>query len=283
MKNYPNIAQSFGIGGMLILGFIIFSPVYFMTSKLIGYEASMLITYLLSVGITFWIICKIKKKKTGDISFNISIENIRVIPFVIIGTIFLYCGIVSPISALIPMSENAKEALINGGGQTGIFAFLQFVIASPILEELIFRGIILDSLLKKHSPTKSILISSLIFGITHLDPTQFVFGLIIGSFSGWVYYKARSIAFPILIHSVANLASILMSYFLISDSLKDNILLGIFGSITNLIFVVVGSVLIIVICIYFLEKEFIRLIRQKQCNNIGIKAHLSKKEVTDPH
>src|SRR5512133_3492680 len=101
MKNYPNIAQSFGISGMLILGLIIFSPVAILLRKLIGNEASFLLYYLLAVGTTFWIICEIKKKKTGNISFNISIENRRVIPLIIIGAIFLYCGIVSPLTALV--------------------------------------------------------------------------------------------------------------------------------------------------------------------------------------
>jgi uncharacterized protein len=256
VKNYPNIAQSFGISGMLILGLILFSPVAIMLRKLIGNEASFLIYYLLAVGTTFWIIYIIKKKKTGNISFNITIENKRVIPFVIVGTIFLYCGIVSPISALIPMSESAKEAFINTGSQIGILTFFQTVIVAPILEELIFCGIILDGLLKKYSPAKSIFIYSFLFGLIHLNPSQFVFGLIIGAFSGWVYYRTRSITFSILIHAVANLASVLMRYFLISDSLKDNILLGMYGEISNLIFAVVGSLLIVIICIYFLMKEF---------------------------
>jgi uncharacterized protein len=258
MKNYPNIAQSFGISGMLILGLIIFSPVAFLLRKFIGNEASFLVYYLVAVGITSWIILKIQKKKTDNISFKISIENKRIIFFVIFGAIFLYCGIVSPITALIPMSESHKEAFINNGGQIGIFSLLQSIIAAPILEELIFRGVILDGLLKKYSPVKSILISSLIFGLVHLDPSQFVVGLIMGIFTGWIYYKTRILTLAILIHSVYNLASILMLHYLISDSMKDSILLGMYGGLINLIFVIMGSIIAIVICIYFLRKEFDR-------------------------
>ena len=158
MKTYPNIVQSFGIAGILILGMIIFLPVSIL-KKLIGYEAMFLIYYLLSVGISFYIIGLIKKKKTGNNSFNFTIENKRVIPFVIVGTIFLYCGIESPISALISMSESTKVTYMNYGKLPGIFTLFQSVIAAPILEELIFTGIILDGLLKKYSPTKSILIN----------------------------------------------------------------------------------------------------------------------------
>lgn len=256
MRNYPNIAQSFGIGGMLILSFTVFYPVYFILRKLIGSDASMFITYLLAVGVTFWVVSFIKRKKTGSISFNRSVKNKSIIPFVIIGSAFLYCGIVSPLSGLIPMPESAKEALIKTGAQIGFFAFFQTVFVAPIFEELIFRGIILEGLLTKHSPTKSIIISSLIFGIAHLGPAEIVFGLIMGCFSGWVYYKTRSVAYSIVIHAIANLTSILMRHFLISESMRDNILLGIYGGITNLIIVVACSVLIVLICIYFLKREF---------------------------
>jgi membrane protease YdiL (CAAX protease family) len=254
MKYYPNITQSFVICGMLLLSLILFGPVAIILNKLIGKEAAFLIYYLLAVGTTFWIVCLIKKKKTGNISFNFSLENKRVIPFVIFGAIFLYCGIVSPITAL--MSESHKEAFLNNGSQTGIITLFQSIIAAPILEELIFRGIILDGLLKKYSALKSILISSLLFGLIHLNPSQLVVGLIMGIFTGWIYYKTRMLTLSFLIHSVYNLASVLMGYFLISDLMKDNTLLGMFGGLANLIYVVVGSVIVILICIYFLEKEF---------------------------
>ena len=255
MKTYPNIAQSFGIAGILILGMIIFLPVN-MLKKLIGYDAMFLIYYLLAVGLSFYIVGLIKKKKTGNNSFNFTIENKRIIPFVIVGIIFLYCGIISPINALISLTESTKVTYLDYGKLPGIFTLLQSLIAAPILEELIFRGIILDGLLKKYSPTKSILISSLIFGLIHLDRFQFVTALLMGIFIGWVYYRSRSLTLSIIIHALANLAVILMHYFINIDSIKDNILLGMYGGITNLKIAIVGSVLILVMCIYFLEKEF---------------------------
>ena len=169
LKTYPNIAQSFGIAGILILGMIIFLPVYNMLNKLIGYDAMFLIYYLLAVGISFYIIGLIKKKKTGNNSFNFTIENKRIIPFVIIGIIFLYCGIISPISALISLTESTKVTYLNYGKLPGIFSLFQSVIAAPILEELIFTGIVLNGLLKKYSPTKSILVTGSLFGLIHLD------------------------------------------------------------------------------------------------------------------
>ena len=255
-KSYPNVVQSFGITGIVILGMLFLSPVNLVLNNLIGKEASMLIYYLLVIGLPFFVVYKIRKGKTGEASFNFSIENKVVIPFVIIGTVALLFGIISPIGNLIPMPESIKKAFMDFGGQTGIFAFILMVVAAPILEELIFRGIILDGLLKKYSPEKSILLSSFLFGLVHLNPWQFVTGFIIGIFAGWVYYKTKSLSLTIIIHAAANLSGYLMRQFIDMDSALDISLPETYGGLTNLIFAIVGSIIIVTVCIYFLGKEF---------------------------
>lgn len=255
-KNYPNVAQSFGITGIVIIGSLVFSPVIMILNKWIGKEASMLIYYLLAIGASFLIINSIRKRKTGKNSFNLKIENHRIIPFVIVGTLALLYGVISPIGNLIPIPDVFKKAFLDLGSQTGVFAFILLVIAAPILEEFIFRGVILDGLLKKYSPIKSILISSFLFGLVHLNPWQFVTGLIIGVFSGWVYYKTKSLSLSIIIHAAANLNAFLLQHFTDIESTIDDTLLEMYGGLTRLIFAIIGSIAILAICIYFLKKEF---------------------------
>jgi uncharacterized protein len=256
-KNYPNnILQSIGIAGILILGLLVFIPIYLMLNKLISKEASALIYYLLVTGGSLFVISLIRRKRTGQYLFNLSVENTRIIPFIIIITIFLYFGIVSPISASIQLLLNSKETALNTENQIGIFNFIRFIIASPILEELIFSGIILDGLLKRYNPIKSILVTSLLFGLIHLSPTQFISGFSMGIFTGWIYYKTKSVTFSIIIHVITNLTALLMNYLKIYDSLKNNILFENTSSIIKTIITILGSVLITIICFYFLKNEF---------------------------
>ncbi|MCG6189007.1 CPBP family intramembrane glutamic endopeptidase [Maribellus maritimus] len=255
-KNYPNVTQSFGIAGIVILGMLFLNPVNIVLEKLIGKEASMFIYYLLAIGLPFLIVYTIRKRKTREDSFNLNIENKLIIPFVVAGTIALLFGIISPIGSLIPMPENIQKVFMDFGSQTGFFPFLLMVVAAPILEELIFRGIILDGLLKNYSPEKSILLSSFLFGLVHLNPWQFVTGFIIGLFAGWVYYKTQSLSLTIIIHATANLSGYIMRYFIDMDSSMDDSLVRMYGGLTNLIFVILGSIIIASACIYFLGKEF---------------------------
>ena len=256
-KNYPNVGQSFGIAGIMILAMILLSPVNLILNKFIDKEASMFIYYVLAVGIPFWIVNSIRKRSTDSKTFNLNIENKRIIPFVIISTIALLFGIITPISSLIPVPEIVKKALLDMAGQSGFFSFLVLVIAAPILEELIFRGIILDGLLNKYSPLKSILISSLLFGLVHLNPWQFITGFIIGIFAGWIYYKTRSLSLAIIIHATANLSGFLLRIIVdIDASSMDETLVESYGGLLNLSIAIVGSIFILSICIYYLKREF---------------------------
>ena len=266
-KTYPNIAQSFGITGLMVSVMIILSPVNLILDKWVGQEASMLIYYLLAIGLPFLIVFAIRKRKTKETSFNFSIKNNKAIPLVIIGTVALLFGIIAPIGNLIPMPESFKKLFLDIGSQTGVFSFILMVITAPILEELIFRGIILDGLLKKYSPEKSILLSSFLFGLGHLNPWQFVTGLIIGIFAGWVYYKTKSLSLTIIIHATANLSGYIMRFFIDADSSMDDTLVDMYGGLTPLIVAIVGSTLIVSICIYFLEKDIALQEKHPQSND----------------
>lgn len=270
IRNYPSIAQSFGITGIVILVMLLLSPLNIGLNKVMNKEASMLVNYLLSMGISFWIVHTIKKTKTGNSTFNLTIENIRIIPFLIIGSIALLFGIISPIAGLIPMPESIEKAILAFGSQTGIFTFILMVIAAPILEELIFRGIILEGLLKRYSPVKSILISSFLFGLVHLNPWQFVTGLILGVFSGWVYFKTRSLSYSIIIHAAANLSGFLLRFIIDVESSMDKTLAESYGGLTNLILTIVGSIILVSLCIYFLTKEFNKIEFNKSASNNGL-------------
>lgn len=255
-KSYPTIGQSFGILGIIILAAILASTL-FLLKKFIDAEALQFIYYLLTFGVSFWIVYSIRKRKTGESTFNLKIENRQIIPFIVVSAIALLFGVISPIAELIPMPDFIKDSFLDMAKQSGFFSFLLMVVAAPIFEELIFRGIILDGLLKKHSPVTSILISSIIFGLAHLNPWQFVTAFVIGIFAGWIYYKSRSLSLAIIIHAVVNLTGYLMRYYGDFDSSSmDKTSIEIYGGILNYALVIVVSILVIFGCVYYLNNEF---------------------------
>lgn len=83
-------------------------------------------------------------------------------------------------------------------------AFIAVSIVAPLVEELLFRGIILRGFLKYYSVKKSIIVSALLFGIMHLNPWQFLGAFMFGILFGWWFVKTRSIIPCILGHALNN-------------------------------------------------------------------------------
>ncbi|HWK58982.1 MAG TPA: type II CAAX endopeptidase family protein [Parapedobacter sp.] len=253
---YPSIRQSWGIVGIIILSTLVFSPVNLVLNKAIGKEISFLVYYLLAMGVPFGIAHFIRNKRTGVNNYNFSLSSMKVMGLVLLATIGLQTGITSPIVNLIPMPEFVQKIFLEFADQKGIYSFLAIVIAAPIIEELIFRGIILEGLLQRYSPVKSIILSSILFGIVHLNPWQFVSALVIGLLSGWVYYRTRKLSLSILIHLVNNLFAFIGMHSMDTEAMIDKSQLELYGGLTNFILITAGAILISIICIFFLRQEF---------------------------
>jgi membrane protease YdiL (CAAX protease family) len=253
--SYPNNEESWAIVGIIILSSILCAPVYILLINITGKEISILVHYLLSFGIALWIIHNKRKERTGVSRYNFDSSSAKIIVMVSIAMIAIGIGIISPIVNLIPLFDFEKTMFLELAKQTGILSFITIVIAAPILEEMIFRGIILDGLLKKYSPLKSIIISSILFGVAHLNPHQFVAALIIGFFSGWVYYKTKNLTLSIMIHFVNNLFAFGSRYFIDAETMMDKSLPELYGGFLYFIMITFGAIILAVICLYFLRLE----------------------------
>lgn len=90
-----------------------------------------------------------------------------------------------------------------------LFAIIYIGIIGPIIEEIFYRGRMLNELLKKYKPTYCIVIAAFLFGLSHMNLIQFVSAFIMGLISGVVYIKTKDIKAPIIIHLVNNTYSMI--------------------------------------------------------------------------
>lgn len=96
---------------------------------------------------------------------------------------------------------------IMGGGTIGFF--LATILFAPVVEEILFRGLVMNALEKAKGPAFAIIGSALLFGIWHGIFIQSVYTFFLGLFAGFLYYKKRNIMYPITVHFVNNFLSIL--------------------------------------------------------------------------
>lgn len=103
---------------------------------------------------------------------------------------------------------------------------LSIALLAPVLEELLFRGAIqghLQAMIQK--PWIAIIISSLIFGVVHMNPAQIPFAFLLGILFGWLYYRTGSLLPGIIGHvlnnSVATINMILYGNATIEEQIKN--------------------------------------------------------------
>ncbi|MBA5628621.1 CPBP family intramembrane glutamic endopeptidase [Moheibacter lacus] len=92
-----------------------------------------------------------------------------------------------------------------------IAGFITVCILAPIIEEILFRGILLRGLLQKGiSPILAIILSSFLFGLAHLNPWQFMGAGLLGAVFGFVYYRTKALWICIFLHALNNSISFIM-------------------------------------------------------------------------
>lgn len=87
--------------------------------------------------------------------------------------------------------------------------FVKVSVVAPIVEEALFRGIIMYGLMRNYKPAFAIFFSALLFSLFHLNPWQMTYTFFLGLFLGWLMVKTHSLPLCILAHSINNLIVLL--------------------------------------------------------------------------
>lgn len=130
-------------------------------------------------------------------------------------------------------TEGATESNIVQKSSLGANIILYFYVCifGPLLEELLFRGIILESM-KMYSCRFAIVFSSLIFGLMHGNIAQAINGFLIGLVLGALYVRSDSLVPSVVMHMIMNTVTSVCSVLMYSDPNLLNDLLS--GDITAL-------------------------------------------------
>jgi membrane protease YdiL (CAAX protease family) len=87
-------------------------------------------------------------------------------------------------------------------GLTGIF--LKVAVIAPIVEELIFRGLLLHGFRRNYNGFIAVLMSALLFSLFHLNPWQIPATFVLGLLVGWLMLRTNNILLAIIGHSINN-------------------------------------------------------------------------------
>ena len=113
-------------------------------------------------------------------------------------------------------SYTDTQQIIEGGGF--LIQLLTAGIVAPIVEELIFRGLVYRRTKKMTGTIAAAILSAALFGVFHGNWVQAPYAFIIGIVAVFVYEKFKSIVAPIMLHMSANILSVLIMTMTSSDT-----------------------------------------------------------------
>ena len=199
--------------------------------------------------LTLWILNRRAKRRGSNIFkestlFVRELKPVRSLGFLTFG--YASATAVSAFLTLMPRffltSNYSNASRATDFGRDLIFSMLTLLVLAPVVEEIIFRGHMLNTLLEHIPENKSILISSIIFALMHVNPIWMLYSFLLGHILAKTSMKEDNIAYGVLLHIGFNLTAA-VNYFTtadpqVSQTLYDGkwkiFLYGIFGLASSL-------------------------------------------------
>lgn len=242
----------------IILGFVIATsiaaPLLFsekLNSGKICTDLVSILIYFIVMAILILIAYIVNSRRKLYYNFCFKLKNLRLIPLMLLLLFSFQLGLNLPFQKLLFTLFNIKIVDSN-------YSWLHIssaLILAPFLEELLFRGIIYKGLRSSYSAKHSILISAIIFGVFHGQPSMIPGAIFFGLFFGYVYYKTNSLGMTVILHFSTNLFGFVGSFLNLRFGNKDfKVISDYYGNFS--LFLIVALFLVFLLSVYYLMNSF---------------------------
>lgn len=88
---------------------------------------------------------------------------------------------------------------------------IAIAVAAPLIEELLFRGLLQKSFAHKMPVGAAILLSAFLFSLVHMQPYAMPALMSLGAAFGYIYHKTGSLRMTILLHMINNALALILT------------------------------------------------------------------------
>lgn len=195
--------------------------------RLVSYVVSMALTFAMLRVCERWVVPSREPIMANVRGFNPVMTLYGVVVLITLSIVL------APLERYIPADSRIFD--------DSVWTLINVVVVAPIFEEILFRGKLYNWLHVSCSPLIAILLSSMIFGIVHLEPIVLISGVTSGVLFGYAYLRTRSIIAPILLHMCNNA----LAYALTILSYNDRSLLELVDSEAYSLIIYITSAVIV--------------------------------------
>ncbi len=208
--NYKKVNWSF-LGMVLIHLLVVFALVIFGSNYTMGIVTNLFVSELLLVIPAFITLLCSREAPNRVLGFHrLKISSVLMI--------FLYTALMSPLTTLlnaISMLFVENEVSSMSGEVVEVpflLMFFMMAIFGPVCEELCFRGIVYRGYLKSGNALGAVLLSSLLFGLIHMNFNQAPYAFVLGVAMALLVEATGSLFSSILMHATFNGWSVVVMY-----------------------------------------------------------------------
>lgn len=182
-----------------------------LTAELMGRMMEMTLVAGLVTLVIFWLRFVVRRKK---LTKEVGIRKIPVngiLPIALLAACFNV--ITSVVISYIPWPQSwidsyaANSSAIDGS----VLSWITAVLMAPVLEEIVFRGLMYTRLKKGLPAIAAVIVTSLAFGIAHGTIIWAIYTFIFSLVLIWVFEKFQSLTACILLHMAYNLSGMALS------------------------------------------------------------------------
>ncbi|MBQ3071335.1 MAG: CPBP family intramembrane metalloprotease [Tidjanibacter sp.] len=215
-RKFPTWVDLFATVGIFVLSSLVGSLLAIVIMKLRGTESLTpdltLLYYLVQMLPPIAYIVWLRRKAQRPSALHFGVRRVN-LPILLWGVAVLLASsvVLEPLLLLFPKEEyqNVTDMVGLGG-----WAILSVVVCAPILEEILFRGLIFESCRERFGSGAAVLISALLFGLVHGVPVQIINAFVVGLIFGYIYLRTGSLLSVIILHAINNgIAYISLAFF----------------------------------------------------------------------
>jgi membrane protease YdiL (CAAX protease family) len=173
-----------------------------------------LLLLLSNLGVLAWFVLKLKKSdidvKKEIINVKITLEKKDIVLSILINVTLTIGILVAAVYALLYVWPSGMKGLLDELNQTDtstLYGTIVYAIGAsfigPIAEEFMFIGVILNRLKMKMGIKKAIILSSILFGMIHLE-LGIISAVVFGICMSLIYLKTKNIFVTSTIHMINN-------------------------------------------------------------------------------
>jgi len=170
----------------------------------IGYAGQFAFTIAFTV---VWIRRRTGQSAAGEVRFSLRGFD----PTAILWGVILMLALTVVIEPVLDLFPAEWYTWVSDRVTHGGWAMVTALVAAPICEEWLFRGLIQQHLVRRRGPWTGIVVASALFGLVHLIPQQVIAGFLLSLVIGLIYYKTRSLLAAVVLHAINNALATLLA------------------------------------------------------------------------